>query len=76
MKIEIGGYTDNVGDESLNKNLSEKRAKAVYDYFVGQGIDESRMVYAGYGSKNPIAENTTTEGQKKNRRIEIKILKK
>lgn len=76
MKIEIGGYTDNVGDETLNKKLSESRAKAVYDYFVSKGIDESRMVYAGYGSKNPVAENNTAEGQKKNRRIEIKILKK
>jgi len=76
MKIEIGGYTDNVGDESSNKKLSESRAKAVYDYFKSKGIDESRMVYAGYGSKNPVAENATADGQKKNRRIEIKILKK
>lgn len=76
MKIEIGGYTDNIGDETSNKSLSEKRAKTVYDYFISKGIDESRMAYAGYGSKNPIAENTTNEGQKRNRRIEIRILKK
>ena len=74
MKIEVGGYTDNTGNAAMNKILSEKRAKAVYDYFVSKGIENSRMSYAGYGSLNPIAENYTVAGQKLNRRIEIKII--
>ena len=76
MKIEVNGYTDNTGNAVLNKTLSEKRAKAVYDYFVSKGIDAARMSYAGYGPLNPIAENTTAAGQKLNRRIEIKIISK
>ena len=76
MKIEINGFTDNTGNTTTNKIISEKRAKAVYDYFVAKGIEAARMTYAGYGSINPIADNTTAEGQKRNRRIEIKILSK
>lgn len=76
MRIEINGFTDNTGNAITNKTLSEKRAKAVYDYFVAKGIDASRMSYAGYGSLNPITDNTTAEGRKLNRRIEIKILSK
>ena len=74
MKIEINAYTDNTGDANTNKSLSEKRAKAVYNYFVAKGIEAARMTYAGYGSLNPIADNNTDEGQKLNRRIEIKVV--
>ena len=74
LKIEIAGYTDNTGNEDVNKNLSEQRAKAVYNYFISKGIETSRMTFAGYGSKNPVADNKTTAGQKLNRRIEIKFL--
>jgi outer membrane protein OmpA-like peptidoglycan-associated protein len=76
MKIEIDGYTDNVGDAAANKTLSESRAKAVYDYLVGKGTDATRMTYAGFGAFNPIADNTTTDGQSRNRRIEIRVLSK
>ena len=76
MKIEINGYTDNTGNAAMNKTLSEKRAKAVYDYFVSKGVENTRMSYAGYGSLNPIAETSTAAGQKLNRRIEIKIISK
>lgn len=74
IKIEISGYTDNVGLEASNKTLSENRAKAVYEYFVSIGIENTRMTYAGYGPMNPVSDNTTEEGRKKNRRIEIKFI--
>jgi outer membrane protein OmpA-like peptidoglycan-associated protein len=76
MKIEIDGYTDNVGDAAANKTLSENRAKAVYDYMLGKGADVSRMTYAGFGPLNPVADNATSAGQNLNRRVEIKILSK
>jgi outer membrane protein OmpA-like peptidoglycan-associated protein len=76
IKFDIAGYTDNTGNEAANKSLSEQRAKAVYDYFVSKGIEAGRMTYTGYGSLNPVADNTTADGQKLNRRIEIKFLDK
>lgn len=74
IKIEISGHTDNTGSEPLNSKLSEARAKTVVDYLVKKGIDKSRMNFRGYGSLQPIAENTTAAGRAKNRRVEFKIL--
>jgi len=73
MKIEIDSYTDNTGDVVANKTLSEMRAKTVFDYIVAKGIEATRMSYAGFGSLNPIADNTTAMGRKINNRIEIKV---
>ncbi|MGC1391874.1 MAG: OmpA family protein [Bacteroidales bacterium] len=74
MKIEISGHTDNTGSGPLNSKLSEARAKAVVDYLVQKGIDHSRMEFKGYGSLQPISDNTTVAGRTKNRRVEFKIL--
>jgi outer membrane protein OmpA-like peptidoglycan-associated protein len=54
--------------------LSEKRAKAVYDYLISRNINPQRLRYKGYGDTMPIADNSTEEGRKLNRRTEIKIL--
>jgi outer membrane protein OmpA-like peptidoglycan-associated protein len=69
-RIEISGHTDNVGNPSANKTLSEKRAQACREYLVSKGIDESRIDARGYGDELPIAPNTTEEGRQQNRRIE------
>ncbi len=74
IKIEISGHTDNKGNENHNKVLSEKRAKAIFDYLVAKGITSSRMTYAGYASTKPIANNDSEEGRALNRRTEIKII--
>jgi len=74
VKIEIGGYTDNVGDKAKNKALSQKRADAVRAYLVSKGIDGERIKAIGYGDANPVAPNTTPEGRQQNRRIEAKEL--
>ena len=76
MQIEIGGHTDNVGDESTNQRISEGRAKSVKDYLLKKGISANRVNAVGYGEAKPIASNDTEEGKQKNRRTEVKILSK
>jgi len=72
--IEIGGHTDNVGTESFNLKLSEKRAGAVFNYLITHGIDEKRLQYRGYGFSIPLAGNESEKGRAMNRRTEVKIL--
>lgn len=74
-KIEVGGHTDNVGDDKSNQTLSENRAKAVYDYLIKSGIEALRLTSKGYGETKPVADNTTEDGRAKNRRTEITILR-
>lgn len=74
LKIELGGHTDNEGNPANNMKLSERRAKAVYDYLVAQGIDPARLRYKGYGETQPVADNATEEGRAQNRRTEMKVL--
>ena len=75
MKIEIGGHTDNTGDPLGNKSLSESRALSVFNYLTGKGgMNSERIVSVGYGDTMPKVSNDTAEGQKENRRTEIKIL--
>jgi outer membrane protein OmpA-like peptidoglycan-associated protein len=71
--IEINGFTDNVGSESSNQVLSEKRANGVRDYLLYRGVDSERMKTRGYG-ENPaffVGDNSTAEGRQRNRRVEI-----
>jgi outer membrane protein OmpA-like peptidoglycan-associated protein len=75
ISVEIAGYTDNVGSESSNQKLSEKRANAVRDWLVREGVNPERITAVGYGESNPIASNDTPEGKQKNRRIEFKRIK-
>ena len=71
--VEVQGHTDNVGKAEINLNLSEKRAQAVRDYLVKSGIEGKRLTAHGYGSTVPIADNSTSAGRAKNRRVEFKI---
>ncbi|PWE00160.1 OmpA family protein [Marinilabilia rubra] len=74
VRIMLEGHTDNVGTEEYNLTLSENRARAVYNYLVKEGIDETRLEYKGYGFSQPIESNDTAEGRAKNRRTEMRIL--
>lgn len=76
VRIEVSGYTDDVGNDQANQLLSENRAKAVYQYLMAGSIDAVRMVYKGYGKTEPIAPNTSDENRSKNRRTEFKIIGK
>ncbi|MFA9489524.1 MULTISPECIES: OmpA family protein [unclassified Mannheimia] len=70
---EISGYTDNVGDAAANQQLSEQRAKSVRDYLIKQGVPAESLTAVGYGQDNPVADNSTEEGRKRNRRIEFNV---
>jgi outer membrane protein OmpA-like peptidoglycan-associated protein len=71
--VEIQGHTDNVGDATTNKELSQKRAEAVKRYLINAGVAESRMSPVGYGSEMPIADNSSAIGKEKNRRVDFKL---
>ena len=71
MNLTISGYTDSAGREDSNLALSKKRAKAVNDYLVEKGIEASRLTHDGYGEADPIADNSTSAGRAKNRRVEF-----
>lgn len=75
MVVEIQGYTDNTGSRAYNIQLSKRRAEAVRNWLIAQGINGERIVASGYGPDNPIAPNNTAEGRAKNRRIEFVRLK-
>ena len=71
LKIAIEGHTDNVGNPTANQTLSEERAKLVMATLIAKGIDKTRLSSKGFGQTKPVADNTTAEGQTKNRRVEI-----
>ncbi len=71
LKISIEGHTDNVGDATGNKKLSADRAKAVMDALIAKGVDKTRLSSTGWGQEKPVADNNTSEGKAKNRRVEI-----
>jgi outer membrane protein OmpA-like peptidoglycan-associated protein len=72
--IRLEGHTDNTGNAKLNKTLSEKRANAAKTYLVSRGVDESRLTTEGFGDTQPIADNKTADGRKKNRRVHFTIV--
>ncbi|MUV04713.1 OmpA family protein [Flavobacterium rakeshii] len=71
LKIDIQGYTDNSGSDEHNQKLSENRASTVLNTLTSLGIDKSRLSSKGFGSQNPVADNSTEEGRAKNRRVEL-----
>ncbi len=71
LKVEICGYTDNVGAESFNRTLSRKRADAVKKYIISKGVSPNRLSALGFGESNPVADNNNIEGRALNNRIEI-----
>ncbi|MFV0606687.1 MAG: OmpA family protein [Niabella sp.] len=73
IKVDVEGYTDNVGDETYNQGLSERRAAAVVKWLEENGIDASRIKSSGYGEANPVADNNTSKGRQLNRRTEMKL---
>jgi len=69
----IEGYTDSVGAQAYNQDLSQRRADAVKSYLVAQGIAADRLVSTGKGMSNPVADNATADGRQQNRRVEVVI---
>lgn len=73
MHVLVEGHTDAIGTDEYNLALSKKRAQAVHDFLVSQGVDEKRMSWEGYGKTRPVADNDTDEGRQKNRRVDLVI---
>jgi outer membrane protein OmpA-like peptidoglycan-associated protein len=71
LKLAIEGHTDNVGGGEANQKLSEQRAQAVVAALVQGGIAADRLSAAGFGAGKPVADNTSSEGRAKNRRVEL-----
>lgn len=73
IKLTISAHADNRGTPERNMMWSEKRAKAVADYFISKGISADRISFKGYGDTQPIADNKTEKGRAQNRRVEMKL---
>ena len=74
--IIISGHTDSTGNDSINEPLSRNRASSVASYLISKGVRSSRINSVGYGSRQPIASNSTESGRAENRRVEIKVVAK
>ena len=73
LNADIGGHTDDVGDDAFNLDLSKRRAAAVLNYFVKKGIDPARITSEGFGETVPVADNKTPAGRALNRRVELNL---
>jgi outer membrane protein OmpA-like peptidoglycan-associated protein len=73
MKIEVAGHTDSNSTPPHNLDLSERRAKAVMNYFLSKGIAADRLTSKGFGDSQPIAANDTATGRAENRRVELRM---
>jgi outer membrane protein OmpA-like peptidoglycan-associated protein len=71
--VLVEGHTDNTGTDAINNPLSENRAQSVATQLQAQGVASDRISTKGYGSADPIADNTTAEGRQANRRVEVAI---
>jgi len=74
LRMEIGGHTDDTGNEAYNQQLSLNRAGAVLDFLESQGVPRERVTKKGYGSQKPLKPNSSEENRQFNRRIEFKVL--
>ena len=73
LNIEVGGYTDNVGGDSMNQTLSENRAGSVRDYLVQEGVAMNSVSARGFGNTLPVASNGDSAGRQQNRRVELLV---
>ena len=77
VKIEVAGYTCDLGEASYNQNLSERRATAVRDYLVNEGdVDADRLMIRGYGEERPKVPNTSSDNRQQNRRVELIVIER
>ena len=71
LKLTVEGHTDDVGSRAANEKLSRERAAAVVDALAAAGIARDRLKSAGPGPAKPLADNATSEGRARNRRVEL-----
>ncbi len=73
LKLSAEGHTDNVGSDSFNQTLSEKRAAEVKKYLTAQGIPDGSISATGFGEAHPVSDNSSAKGRQENRRVELII---
>lgn len=73
LKLDIEGHTDSIGTDDYNQTLSEKRAESVRGYLVSSGVVPDHVSAVGLGKANPVADNSTSEGRKLNRRVDMVV---
>jgi outer membrane protein OmpA-like peptidoglycan-associated protein len=73
-RIQISGHTDDVGNDAANMALSEKRSKSVGTYLESKGVARDKMIIQWFGETKPVADNSTPEGRKQNRRVEMEVV--
>jgi outer membrane protein OmpA-like peptidoglycan-associated protein len=73
LKLQVEGYTDNIGSDDYNQKLSEQRAGSVKDYLESQSVKDSNISATGYGKSDPIADNSTSAGRAQNRRVQLVV---
>ncbi len=73
LQLKIDGYTDSVGSEQYNQQLSDERAAVVRDYLISQGVSANNVIAQGFGKNDPIASNASPEGRQQNRRVEMLV---
>jgi outer membrane protein OmpA-like peptidoglycan-associated protein len=73
LKLQVEGYTDNIGSDEYNQKLSEQRAGGVRDYLIAQSVSDANITAQGLGKTHPIADNSTNSGRAQNRRVELVV---
>jgi len=73
LKLQVEGYTDNIGSDEYNQKLSEQRAGGVREYLVSQSVPDGNISAKGYGKGDPIADNSSNAGRAQNRRVQLVV---
>jgi outer membrane protein OmpA-like peptidoglycan-associated protein len=73
LKVQVEGYTDNIGSDEYNQRLSEQRADRVREYLVSESVRDANVTAKGYGKSDAVADNATNNGRAKNRRVELVV---
>jgi outer membrane protein OmpA-like peptidoglycan-associated protein len=73
LKVQVEGYTDNIGSDEYNQRLSEQRADRVREYLVSESVADANVTAKGYGKSDAVADNSTNDGRAKNRRVELVV---
>jgi outer membrane protein OmpA-like peptidoglycan-associated protein len=73
LSLQVEGYTDSVGGDQMNQQLSERRADSVRDFLIAQGVNGSSITAKGLGKADPVATNDTAEGRQRNRRVQLVV---
>ncbi|MGB6159171.1 MAG: OmpA family protein, partial [Acidobacteriaceae bacterium] len=73
LKVQVEGYTDNIGSDEYNLKLSQERATAVQAFLISQGVQPGNITAEGYGKASPVADNGTNAGRAENRRVSMVV---